>query len=544
MAAGATATHDINIVDLGAVPDDGKDDSPALQKAIELCQARPGSRLVFPKGQYDLMGKGPFTFTQCRDLQIAGNGSLLLFEDLSQGIFFQTCQNVTVEDLIVDNRKPGFFAGTLTAVSAENRTADIQVLPNYPLDGNMTIGAWMEYEPNSSIPSSSGMEAYSTPPSKAELIGPQLLRMHLPDVSWMRPGTFLVVRQTVYGQCAFATIVGANYQFRNITVYTAAGMGLVSDRCENILLHKFNVLRREDRHMSTTADATHFVMCRGTVTLEDCTFEGMGDDGTNIHSYFLPVRRIDDLTLDAGDKPHRAPLTGDTVEFVGPDIQPFATATLADVTVDPHTQRVTVKLTAPLSTPLPEGTLMLDATCLPKTTITGCTVRSNRARGFLIATRDVLIERNTFENVSSHAILVENDTNYWMEAGPTRNVTLRDNKVTHCNYGVAKGAGAIQAYAYSPGGKNPPAGVHQNLTIEGNIVTGTDGAGIAVLSSSNVKIRNNRLDDCCRRDKKTPGAIYLENVSDVEMLDNIIGPLPAGFKPVAEGPGCKNVEIK
>ena len=45
--------------------------------------------------------------------------------------------------------------------------------------------------------------------------------------------------------------------------------------------------------MSATADAAHFGGCKGTVSLEDCTFEGMGDDGVNVKSglYLTVVER-------------------------------------------------------------------------------------------------------------------------------------------------------------------------------------------------------------------------------------------------------------
>ena len=39
------------------------------------------------------------------------------------------------------------------------------------------------------------------------------------------------------------------------------------------------------RVISTTADATHFVNCKGDILIENCRFENMLDDGTNAVSY-------------------------------------------------------------------------------------------------------------------------------------------------------------------------------------------------------------------------------------------------------------------
>ena len=48
----------VNLTDFGAIPNDGKDDGPALRKALEFCKKitkkGTGAKLVFTKGKYDL----------------------------------------------------------------------------------------------------------------------------------------------------------------------------------------------------------------------------------------------------------------------------------------------------------------------------------------------------------------------------------------------------------------------------------------------------------------------------------------------------------
>ena len=44
--------------------------------------------------------------------------------------------------------------------------------------------------------------------------------------------------------------------------------------------------------MSTNTDATHFSSCYGKLTLQNCVFEGHGDDAVNVHNYdhaFVPL---------------------------------------------------------------------------------------------------------------------------------------------------------------------------------------------------------------------------------------------------------------
>ena len=79
-------------------------------------------------------------------------------------------------------------------------------------------------------------------------------------------------------------IGGAGSEVSDVTVFTGPGMGLVGSISTNISLKHFNILLRpgSGRMMSTTADATHFSGCKGTIALEDCIFEGMGDEGINV----------------------------------------------------------------------------------------------------------------------------------------------------------------------------------------------------------------------------------------------------------------------
>ena len=47
-----------SVADFGAKPNDGKDDSNAIAKALEFCKQHPGATLLFPYGQYDLKNIG------------------------------------------------------------------------------------------------------------------------------------------------------------------------------------------------------------------------------------------------------------------------------------------------------------------------------------------------------------------------------------------------------------------------------------------------------------------------------------------------------
>ncbi len=91
--------RDFVVTEMGAGPDDGKDDTPAVQAAIDECQVNPGSRLVFPPGRYDFfVGRNPKSkdismfFEGCEDLSIVGDAAELVFHGLTRGLFFRDCR--------------------------------------------------------------------------------------------------------------------------------------------------------------------------------------------------------------------------------------------------------------------------------------------------------------------------------------------------------------------------------------------------------------------------------------------------------------------
>ncbi|KKK63742.1 hypothetical protein LCGC14_2991230 [marine sediment metagenome] len=51
--AGSASLQTVSVADFGAVPDDGKDDTAAVNRAIAVAVKRSGSALIFPTGRYD-----------------------------------------------------------------------------------------------------------------------------------------------------------------------------------------------------------------------------------------------------------------------------------------------------------------------------------------------------------------------------------------------------------------------------------------------------------------------------------------------------------
>ena len=69
-----------------------------------------------------------------------------------------------------------------------------------------------------------------------------------------------------------------------------------------------------------------------------------------------------------------------------------------------------------------------NVTYAPAVTIKNSTFKNVPTRGILCTTRnEVLIEGNTFLNMSMATIFLSNDSNDWYESGPIRDMTIKNN---------------------------------------------------------------------------------------------------------------------
>jgi len=557
----AGAASDVDVAAFGAKPDDGKDDTRAVQAAIEACRRETGSRLLFSTGRYDFFaGQNPrskrnsLLFNGCKDLAIDGRGATLIFHGLTAPFWFSECEDVMIGDLVIDWNRPLFSQGRVLA--STRRDFDIEIEKAFPVSGGEAVEAFGEYDARAGRPLRRGLDIYRLVESTT-LVRPQVLKVRLtrPLSRPLAPGTTLVLRHQVYSYNAFSFRECRNVTLRDVTVYTAPGMGVHASGGGDFVLERFRVMvrRGSGRLMSSTADATHFNSCAGTIVIEDCVFEGMGDDAVNVHGMFLVVReRADVRTVVAvpGRRWAYNPTPGDRIELTrAATLLPYAEAVVKWATHDRKAQTFRIEFTAPLPKELAVGDVLGNATRSPRLRITGCTVGNNRARGFLVQTRDALIEKNTFRYCSGAGIHVTCDADYWFESIGTRRVVVRGNTFEGCNYGAAMAEGVIRVFAHVKGRRYAPPGVHRDITIENNTVRNTANAAIFVGSTDGVVIRNNRIERCSRDPSRRAGrsAIYLLNTRDATITGNrlVRGPAGAGpAQPLVIGAGCDKETIE
>ena len=468
--------------------------TPILRTYLEglqptLTQGGDTLELRFPRGQYhftregatereyfisnhDHVGSRPIglLLRGWRHVLVRGEGSELLFEDRMLPIVVDSCQGIELRGLTIDFTNPQITQlhilrsdtthGTIFSPApwVKWRITPTGQVESYGTNWHTTPDHGLAFDPKTrellyrtsdmSFPnkdirqltrseaSTMGITGHRTSPL---LYAPYWKDAHLPT------GTVFVARTGYRPHPAIFITNSRDIRLEDMSIHFAEGMGVLAQNSQDITLERFHVQIRphSGRYFTTQADATHFVACRGQISVQHCRFENMMDDALNVHGVYLKVTAREGKHTLIGRFMHEQAFgytwaaVGDSVRLVtSRDIQGLegtfhVRSILPAEGTDPVGAR-TVRITFEEELPadyIPERQMSMEnLTRTPSVTFAHNLVRHNRARGILINTpRSVLIEGNTFDHVSGSAILFSTDNNMWYESGQTRQVTIRHN---------------------------------------------------------------------------------------------------------------------
>lgn len=445
------------------------------EKAIE--------KYCYISNHNDQITRIAFDLEGLEDITIDGGGSEFIFHGRMIPFLVADSENITVKNLSIDYAEPFHSEGTIVAVNTEERHFDMAIAEEYPYeirnDQLIFVKSYYEhtlgqsilfdpqtmatayqtenYTPLSTLTKSKVSRGVSELSYKyktdrnddyirrqgrqaalhVEEIKPGLVRIYNHRKEIPQVGMVLVSKGE-QGENrlapAFKLNDVSNFYAEDVTIYHAGGMGFIVENCEDIELFRCVVEPSEGRHVSTTADATHFVGCRGKVTLKDCRFQNQLDDASNIHGTYQEVMDILDsnrLGMRVGHYQQlgfRLAKPGDLIGIVrlADSFHEYHTLTVKS-TEEVNGRYHIITFEEELPSKLQVGDLLENLSAYPDLLVEGCNISRNRARGLLLSTPRSTVIRNNYFASEMEALLLPVESSSWYESGNATNVIIEGN---------------------------------------------------------------------------------------------------------------------
>jgi hypothetical protein len=287
-------------------------------------EGEAGVTLSFPKGQYDFhpenalemhravanhdtgLKRLAFPLFNQKNLTIGGNGSMFIMHGHMIPFTVESGEGITLKNFSIDWSRSFHDEMRIVENNAKDNSVIVECDPAvYPYNikagkflfhrylQDDEIGSNMVFDPKARSPvydtrkyNTNGKNAKITPMGKTRFKIEKGFKTAPPV------GSILVTYENHPASRLCPAIHVTNskdLKVENVTVYEAGGMGLIVERTENITLDGMQVKSTDERIVSTRADATHYIGCKGLIKVENCLFEHMLDDAINVHGAYVPV---------------------------------------------------------------------------------------------------------------------------------------------------------------------------------------------------------------------------------------------------------------
>lgn len=475
-----------------------------------------------------------FLLKDMKDVSVRGDSSEFLFHGAIVPFAVKNSRNVSLGGFSIDYDFPWTFEGEVIANDQRSMTFIVRVFPDnkYRIEGDSLLFGGYDWEyptaenivfdPETRRPLyntaiyehrhwNGRLKARELSPGIVEFSGFDAVRVPPVGSIWDDKGPMDMNRSYP----GFAILQSRDVAVEDVHVYRAGAMALIAEFSEDIRVSRMSTAARpgSERMITISADATHFVDCSGTVTLEDCTFESMLDDATNIHGVYMKVdsllspgvvmasfghfQQVGNHFADEGDmlrfvdrKTMHPVASGRLIELKRPDRNRYELVTDADLSLAGDVAALAVE--------------NISRGC--DVVIRNCKVRYNRARSLLLSTSgDILVENCDFSSMMA-GIRICGDANWWYESGNTRNVTIRNNSFTDGGLGGGQPQAILQIDPVIPKeSRSCDFFFHDSIVFSGNTVRTFDSQVIYGLSTENLVISDNVFIDSKSHEPIFPG---------------------------------------
>ena len=455
----------LRAADFGATPDDGRDDRPAIQAAIDAARGREGPvRVVLGPGRFDLHAAGDalsiLQIVHQRDLVLDGGGADLVVHDPTKGLLtVAVSRRVIVRNLSVDYDPLPMTQGWMRAVDAERRAFDVEIAEGFALpDGEPFVSAQVKWgifkdrsRPRALKPGSHNM----CPLEAWRKVGPRRFRYR--TAAWYPMDTVESGDAFVHlARVNTAPVVGfwksEDVTVAGVRVFASPGAGFVAQLCSRLNLLDVHVAPADGRWQCLAADGFYCISNRTGPWIENCVFDATGDDAIVLKGWGANgVAKPDACTLVLAPRPTYeegthvfAVRAGDTIRVCDPTrsalLAEFRIAAAEQVERGkgrPPAWRVTADRDLDAIAPgadRRDPIFYNDDTMSGHFVVRGNTLRNVRRWGLVCMSHHGVIEGNTVERTSAQAVLfTSNDAGFRDSDGfVARDVAVRRNRFVDC----------------------------------------------------------------------------------------------------------------
>jgi len=455
-----------------------------------------------------------------KSVTIEGNGAKLIFHGGIIPLVLKGIGEAFVSDVNIYWDKPFTFEGEVIESSQENKTFTLKVSKenDYEIkqghlffigyDWKLPLGENIVYNKETRRPyyfTSLYEHNWHSQELSAEELSPGIVRFGNVNAKQVPPVGSVWVDKGPHGQNRRYPAIfindSENIIFENVNVYASGAMALIAEKSTNITLNKYNVTlpKGSDRMIGVSADATHFVNCRGLIQMDSCLFENILDDATNVQGTYMLVKEVLDRhtvrTAFGHQQQEGFPFAskGDTLRFVSrDDLLPIKNVTVKSVKMDSENS-YKISLNEAIDELELEHAVIENISYVASVKITNCEVRQNRARSLLISTsKPVEISNNYFSSMMA-GIRICGDANYWFESGPVSEVVIQDNVFEDLGVGGHNPQAILQIDPIIGKVFRGNGFYHKNIVFKNNTIITFDRLLIYALSVDGLTITNNKL---------------------------------------------------
>lgn len=462
--------------------DFGGANAARFARAADWCRGNPGGLLVIPPGDYvvrdacaqavaaDVLsgryGRDPqtkmfradFPFSTVLDLSgttnvtVLADGARIVLDGFGEFLAARCAVGLTVRGLELGHLRLPFSRGRVVRQDHAAATIDVTIDSATPFDPAVApLMRGLFFAPNGELlprPHLWGAKAEGL--EGLRVLSADTYRCAYPTNGDVL-GADLYFSHTLHSRPAIRLSRCVQVTLERVVIRSMSGMGIVGFRCRDVTLRGVEVAPCPGMAMSTNTDATHFACCSGVLRAEGCTLRGTGDDGLNVHSYYLALSDIRGRTATAR-LPSGCDLHALEPEFpeVGEDVAFVRRGTLEPVG---RARVVASSATLPcrleLDRAIPDDVYLANLSCDPELVFRNNTVGDTPGRGLLVKCSRALVTGNRFFRTRCPGVLVAAEDS-WGEGIVPQDVTISSNRFESCGWGVDAGHGtAIDVFVDS-----------------------------------------------------------------------------------------------